>query len=464
VSPNIPPHDLDAEAAVLSALLLRPEVFDLLASRVSGADFYADANRRIFDAIVACREAGQPADIVTVAGRLRDTDRLQQVGGTPYLAQLADSTPAIAHVEAHAKIVAERARLRRVIALAQDWVAASYQPVPDVQAHLDQFETGLHEITQSSRSAAGEFAHESFAEVVEQAKRAKDAGGVSGVATGYLGLDRRLTGLHPGDLYVIAGRPGMAKTSLAIGIAANIGAAPNLVAAFFSLEMPRQQLAARLLTVDCRVDLSKLRSGQMGANEWSRLTDSAERLAPSNVWIDDTPGITLMEFRGKLRQLQAETARAGKRVAVAAIDYLQLMRGPKGTQSREQEVSELSRGLKAAAKEFGIPIIALSQLNRGCETRNANNKRPQLSDLRDSGAIEQDADAVAFLYRDEYYNPGEPGNLNPDQGIAEIIIAKQRNGPTGTERLRFAAEFTRFDNLAADYDEPPNEYGDFEEG
>src|SRR4051812_14565751 len=470
---RVPPHDLDAEAAVLSAVMLSHEAFDRVAEFLRPEYFYSGANQRVFEAVLALQEESHPIDIVTVAGWLRDKGLLQQIGGTPYLAQLTDAIPTIAHVEAHGRAVKEKWRLRRVIATCQDFAALGYGDCGEIQGFIDQAEQAIFDLARqpesSSVTSLKHAIHGAFAILSEAAKR---GGGITGMATGYVDLDRMIAGLHPGDLYVVAARPGMGKTSFALNLAAQLaeprriqreGAEPEEElgngVVFFSLEMPREQLAARLLASDARVDVSKLRSGNIGKDDWIGLTEAASRLGHLPLWLDDTPAISLLDVRARVRRLQAEAERKGsdgpkaRRVGLVVIDYLQLMSGRPGVQNREQEISELSRGLKQLAKEMGVAVIALSQLNRSVETRNTKDKRPQLSDLRESGAIEQDADTIIFVYRDDYYFPETP---EPD--VAELIIAKQRNGPTGKVKLHFNKACTRFENRAPD----TYEYDDFD--
>ncbi len=473
---RVPPHDLDAEAAVLSAVLLTAEAFDRVQETLSPEHFYAEAHRRIFEAVLDLHGSGKQVDLVTVAGWLRDRERVAQVGGMEYLAQLSDATPAVAHVEAHARIIREKWRMRQLIATCQRVAAEGYSNSEEVQAFIDSAEQAVFDIARvpegSSVVAVKDAIHGAFQILAEAAKR---GGGITGTPTGYKQLDRKIAGLHPGDLYIVAGRPGMGKTSLVLNMAVNV-AMPRRRAvddsadaygegeieeagdgvAFFSLEMPREQLAARLLAVEARVDVSRIRSGEIRREDWNKLTDAAARLGRLPIWLDDTPALTLLDLRAKIRRLQADVKRGDSpggpgKLGLVCIDYLQLMQGRRDAGSREQEISELSRGLKQLAKEMGVPVMALSQLNRSVETRTTKDKRPQLSDLRESGAIEQDADAIFFIYRDEYYFKD-----SPDRGIAEIIVAKQRNGPTGSVKVKFTSEFTRFDDLA------PDEY-DFDE-
>jgi replicative DNA helicase len=361
--------------------------------------------------------------------------------------------------------VREKWRLRQIIQTCQRFSAEGYGQCPDIQSFIDKAEQAIFDLARTAESNSvrplKEAIHSAFNIINAAAKR---GGGITGVPTGFVDLDRKCAGLHSGDLYVVAGRPGMGKTSFVLNLAANVARTrfvqgpegepveeAGWAVAFFSLEMPREQLASRLLASEARVDVSKIRSGAMQPEDWNKLTDAAARLGRLPIWLDDTPALTLLDLRAKLRRLKADVQRGSDSMAPAqglglvAIDYLQLMQGRRDAGSREQEISEMSRGLKQLAKELSVPVIALSQLNRSVETRNAKDKRPQLSDLRESGAIEQDADVIMFIYRDDYYFKD-----SPDQGIAEVIIAKQRNGPTGTVRTRFTSAYTRFDNAAED--------------
>jgi replicative DNA helicase len=466
---RVPPNELDAEAAVLSAVLLDADAFDRVQELLSPEHFYADANRRIYEAVLDLKSmSGQPVDILSVAAWLRDRNRLAQIGGTPYLAQLADATPAVAHVENHARLIREKWRLRQLISTCQRVTAEGYAGCEDVQSFIDSAEQAVFDIARvpahSNMVSAKDAIHKAFDILTETARR---GGGVTGIESGFRELDRMCSGLHRGDLYIVAGRPGMGKTSFVMNLAVNV-AAPRGAAAdespatfdapieqpgygvlFCSLEMPKEQLAARLLASEARVDMSNIRSGRIPREDWSKLTDAAARLSKLPLWIDDTPALTLLDLRAKIRRLQAEISRGDSLVkaqglGLVAVDYLQLMQGRRDAGSREQEISELSRGLKQLAKEMSVPVVALSQLNRAVETRTTKDKRPQLSDLRESGAIEQDADAIFFIYRDYYYFKENADKRH----IAEIIVAKQRNGPTGHFDTRFTEAYTRFDNLA----------------
>lgn len=453
---RVPPNSVDTEGAILGAVLLEPERFDQVAEVLSPEHFYADSNRRIWEAILALQEASKPLDIVAVAEHLRGTGRLQQVGGTPYLAQLLEQ-PAIANLRPHAEEIRAKWRLRQIISVCQKSHAEAYDAGGEVQEFLDRVESQVFEVaqndTQTDRLVR---AHEALTDAFSDLRRRAESGnGITGTPSGLAALDRRTTGQHAGDLYIVAGRPGMGKSGLALCKALH-AASQGIGALFLSLEMPRDQLAMRAAAVEGRVDVSRIRSGVLRSQDWDRLVSAGNRISGLPLWFDDTPGLTLLALRAKIRRTQTQCRDRGMKLGLVVVDYLQLMRGPK-SQSREQEVSALSRSLKEIAKEFGVAMVVLSQLNRSVETRSPKDKRPQLSDLRESGSIEQDADAVMFVYRDEYYH-----KESADQGIAEIIIAKQRNGPTGTCKVRYLAEFTRFENLPDGYEssEPRSEFDD----
>jgi replicative DNA helicase len=476
VAGRVPPHDLDAEAAVLSSVLLERDALDRVLEILKPEHFYSDANRRIYEAATQLAIAGTPIDIVSIASWLRDREWLNHIGGSSYLAQLADATPAVAHVATHAKVVYEKWRLRQLIATCQKVAAEGYGDVGTVQEFIDGAEQSIYKLARTASSSSAQPLAQVLKAAFEQITAAAERGDrITGISTGYERLDAKTAGLHDGDLTILAARPGMGKTSFVLNIAVNV-ASPRTVSSpgpgedgygydrqepgfgvcVFSLEMPREQLASRMVCTEGRVDLGKLRQGFLQPDDWRRLTESASYLSTLPIWVDDTPAISILELRAKVRRIQAEYNRSAapgqpeRRVGLVVIDYLQLMKGRDGVQSREQEISEISRGLKQLAKELRVPVIALSQLNRAVETRTTKDKRPQLSDLRESGAIEQDADTIMFIYRDEYYN-AETTNA---KGIAEIIISKQRNGPTGKVLVRFSSSYTRFDNLApGDYPE-----------
>lgn len=477
IAGRVPPHDLDAEAAVLSAILLDKQALDQVAEILKPYHFYSKANGRIYEASIELTMVGTPVDIVTVASWLRDREVLQQVGGASYLAQIADAIPAIAHVGAHARVVYEKWRVRQLIAQCQRIAAEGYGDVGLAQTFIDGAEQAVYELARSPDSTSVQPLSVVIKSAFEKITAAAERGDrITGISTGYERLDAKTAGLHDGDLMIIAARPGMGKTSFVLNLGVNV-ASPRQVAApgpgeaghgaevreepgygviVFSLEMPRDQVGTRIVCAEGRVDVGKLRRGFLQPDDWRRLTESASYLSNLPLWIDDTSAIGILELRAKVRRIQAEYNRPAtaaapeRRLGLVVIDYLQLMKGREGASSREQEISEISRGLKQLAKELMVPVIALSQLNRAVETRTTKDKRPMLSDLRESGAIEQDADTIVFIYRDDYYNP----ETTSSAGIAELIIAKQRNGPTGKVLTRFTASCTRFDNLApGDYPE-----------
>ncbi len=477
INGRVPPHDLDAEAAVLSAILLDKQALDQVAEILKPYHFYSKANGRIYEASTELTLRSTPVDIVTVASWLRDREVLQQIGGASYLAQIADAVPAVAHDTAHARVVYEKWRVRQLIAQCQRISAEGYGDVGIVQAFIDGAEQAVYELARSPESTSVQPIAAVLKTAFEKITAAAERGDrITGISTGYERLDAKTAGLHDGDLMIIAARPGMGKTSFVLNLGVNV-ASPRQIAApgpgeaghggpmreepgygviVFSLEMPREQVGTRIVCAEGRVDVGKLRRGFLQPDDWRRLTESASYLSNLPIWIDDTPAISILELRAKIRRIQAEYNRPAtdkqpeRRLGLVADDYLQLMKGRDGVASREQEISEISRGLKQLAKELMVPVIALSQLNRAVETRTTKDKRPQLSDLRESGAIEQDADTIVFIYRDDYYNP----ETTSMAGIAEIIIAKQRNGPTGKVLTRWTASCTRFDNLApGDYPE-----------
>ncbi|MBL9027014.1 MAG: replicative DNA helicase [Myxococcales bacterium] len=474
IAGRVPPHDLDAEAAVLSAILLKQDALDQIAEIIKPEHFYSEANGRIYEAAVELARQGAPIDLVQVASWLRDRERLAQIGGTAYLAQIVDATPAVAHVAAHARTVREKWRLRRLIAECQRVSAEGYGDVGEVQEFIDGAEQAIYELARTPEANNAQPINQVLRAAFEQISKAAERGDrITGISTGFSKLDEKTAGLHDGDLTIVAARPGMGKTSFVLNLAVNVASPralnvpgpadrgsekrePGFGVAVFSLEMPREQLATRMVCSEGRVDVGKLRGGALTPEDWRRLTEGASYLSMLPIWLDDTPAIGLLELRAKVRRIQAEYNRPAKdgeperRVGLVVIDYLQLMSGRPGVSSREQEISEISRGLKQLAKELRVPVIALSQLNRAVETRATKEKRPQLSDLRESGAIEQDADMIVFIYRDEYYNPEN----TESRGIAELIIAKQRNGPTGKVLTRFTSSCTRFDSLQpGDYPE-----------
>jgi replicative DNA helicase len=469
---RVPPHDLDAEAAVLSATMLDPSALDKVIE-LRPEHFYSEAHRRIYEACLELRQSGSPVDVVQVGSFLKDRQRLAQVGGMPYLGQILDSAPVVANVAAYGRIIHEKFRIRQLILACQRVSAQGYGDYGEPQAFIDGAEQAIYNIARTSSKQSVEKLIEVMKKAFAKLNDAVARGDrITGISTGFDRYDRQTAGLHEGDLTIVAARPGMGKTSFVLNLAANVAKPkhneltndptqrwdePGVGVAIFSLEMPREQLANRMVCSEAKVDVSKMRTGFLGPSDWNKLTMAASALGNLPIWIDDSPGLSLLELRAKVRRLQSEydtrddSGKKIRKLGCVIIDYLQLMKGRDGVNSREQEISEISRGLKGLAKELELPVIALSQLNRAVETRSDKSKRPMISDLRESGAIEQDADNIVFIYRDDYYNQD-----SPEQNIAELIVAKQRNGPTGTVKVRFDKQWTRFDNLAeGEYEEGP---------
>ena len=469
---RIPPHDLDAEAAVLSAVMIDPLAFDKVSELLRPEHFYSEAHRRIFEAAVELSATGKPVDVVQVATWLRDRDRLAQVGGMAYLTEVLNAAPAVANVGAYGRTIHEKWRVRQLMLACQRVMAQGYSGYGEAQVFIDSAEQAVYDIARTRESSSVQLLRDVVHETFRRIEKANARGlRITGIPTGFDRYDRITSGLHDGELTIVAARPGMGKTSLVLNMAANV-ATPQQVesardpndrweeagygVAVFSLEMPREQIANRMLCSEARVDVSKVRTGMLTPTDWSKLTQAAAHLHNLNIWVDDSPALSILELRSKVRRMQAEFDRVDaatgdkkQRIGLVVVDYLQLMRGRENAQSREQEISEISRGLKHLAKELNLPVMALSQLNRAVETRGEKSKRPQLSDLRESGAIEQDADNICFIYREDYYN-----RETVDRNVAELIIAKQRNGPTDTVKVRFEAQYTRFDNLAdGEYDD-----------
>ena len=471
IESRVPPHDLEAEAAVLSAVMVDPLALDKVCEFLKAEHFYSEAHRRTFEACVELGSEGKPIDVVQVATWLRDRDRLAQVGGVAYLTEVLNAAPAVANVAAYGKTIHEKWRVRQLILACQRVTAQGYTGYGDSQQFIDSAEQAVYEIARTRDSNSVRTLKQVMHETFDRISRANARGArITGIATGFDRYDRITSGLHDGELTIVAARPGMGKTSLVLNMAVNVASPQQLESAHdpndrweepgygvlvFSLEMPREQICNRMLCSEAKVDVSRVRTGMLAQSDWSKLTQAAAHLSGLNVWIDDSPALSILELRSKVRRLQAEFDRVApeggekkRRIGLVVVDYLQLMKGRDGAPSREQEISEISRGLKQLAKELSLPVIALSQLNRAVETRGEKSKRPQLSDLRESGAIEQDADNICFIYRDDYYN-----RETADRNVAELIVAKQRNGPTDTVRVRFDAQYTRFDNLAeGDYE------------
>lgn len=450
---RVPPQSLEAEQSVLGAILLDNHAIDRVIEILGEDDFYRESHRKIYRAMLSLTDRSEPADLVTLTEALRSRGDLESVGGSDYLIQLVDRVPTAANVASHAKIVRDRSALRRLITVATEITAAGYDAPPDVREVLDRAENAIFQISEREVKEGFqpmEALMTSTFKLIERLHENKQS--VTGVTTGFVDLDKQTAGLQPSDLIIIAARPSMGKTAFCLNIAANAAFRGDVGVAIFSLEMSAEQLAMRMLCSEAKVDLSRVRTGHLAEREFPRLAMAAGKLADSAIYIDDTPAMSVMELRAKARRLMRS---AKKKLGLVIVDYLQLMRGSDASRdSREQEISEISRSLKALAKELHLPVIALSQLNRQVESRNP--PIPRLSDLRESGAIEQDADVICFIYREDKYI--EESNR---KGVAEIIVAKQRNGPVGTVELAFREEYTCFENreMGAGMDEPSGPMG-----
>ena len=434
---RVPPNHLESERSVLGAMLRSREAALLAIENLSAEDFYDPANREIYAAMQAMASVSRPIDLITLDEELSRRGKLDVVGGAAYLIELSKSVPSAANIRAYIRIVDEKSTLRRLIAAAETILQDSYDGQKEIQEILEIAEKAIYDITM--RKGGGELQAIqpvllSTFEKIEQL--VKNKGKIEGVPTVYTELDDTLTGLHPGELILVAGRPAMGKTSIGMNFVENAAIRAGKKAAVFSLEMPPEQLAMRMLCTEARVDMQHVRRGQLEDDEWQRLCDAMVSIGPSSIYIDNTPGITVPEVRSKARRLQLEHG-----LDLIMIDYLSLMTATGKTGSRQEEVSQISRTLKGLALELGVPIIALQQLSRAPTGR--ANHRPMLSDIRESGAIEQDADVVMFIHREDYYDPE-----TPDKNIAELIIAKQRNGSLGTVKLGWKGEFTWFMDLS----------------
>jgi len=435
---RIPPHQIEAEQSLLGGILIDNEGLPSALEVLRGDEFYRDTHRIIFRAIQALFERNEPIDLVTVSDYLAEKNQLETIGGATYLASLAEMVPSATNVQTYAKIVNEKALLRRLIQAAHEIMSWCYGGGKSVEEILDVTEAAVFNITEnrlrSSYFALKDVVKKSI-EVIESFQENREM--VTGVPTHFGDLDKLTAGLQPSELIIIAGRPSMGKTALALNIARNAALKSGVPVGFFSLEMSKEQLAMRLLCSEARVDSHKIRTGFLSRQECAKMLTAAGYFMDVPLYIDDTPAISSLELRAKARRMKADRG-----LGLIVVDYLQLMRSRDGAERREQEISEISRSLKALAKELNVPVVALSQLNRKVEER--HDKRPQLSDLRESGAIEQDADVIAFIYRDEVYNP-----TTTEKNIAEVIIGKQRNGPTGNIKLQYMNSYTRFENLAS---------------
>ena len=439
---KIPPHDIDAEQAVLGSMLTDKEAVNAAIESLKEDAFYRDDNRIIFQAIVNLYSKSEPIDIITLKDELESMDKFEQVGGYEYLASLPDKVPTTANVQKYIKIVEEKSILRNLIKTANEIIELGYDPTEDVEDIMDGAEKKIFDIMQSKNQKGytpiKDVLVESFTKLEELYNRKQH---LTGVPTGFAELDYKTAGLHGSELILVAARPAMGKTAFALNLATNAALRGNAPVAIFSLEMSKDQLVNRILCSEAMVDSNKVRTGKLDEDDWVKLAGAIGPLSEAEMYIDDTPGISVMEIRTKCRKLKME-----KNIGLVVIDYLQLVQGNKRTASREQEISEISRSLKILAKEINVPVIALSQLSRAVEQR--PDHRPMLSDLRESGAIEQDADIVMFLYRDDYYN-----KESEKKDIAEVIIAKQRGGQTGTVELLWMGNYTKFVNLERRFDD-----------
>lgn len=434
---KVPPQNLEAEQSVLGSMLIEREAIGKAIEVLNEGDFYKESHGKIYSAVLDLFEKNEPIDLVTIVEELRSRGKLDQIGGASYITALINSVPTAANVEYYAKIVREKSALRDLINAATHIVAQGYESTEEVDTILDQAAQHIFDISQRRVSRGfmplKDALKDSF-EAIEELYARKEH--VTGIPTGLKEFDRLTAGLQPSDLIIVAGRPSMGKTSFALTVALHVGIQQKKPVAIFSLEMANAQLVQRMLCSEARVDAYKLRTGYLAESDWPRLTIAAGKLAEASIFIDDTPSISALELRAKARRLKSE-----HNLGLVIVDYLQLMRGRAKIENRQQEIANISSSLKALARELHTPVMALSQLSRAPEQR--SDRRPQLADLRESGAIEQDADLVAMLIREEYYN------LTPEnEGKADLIIAKQRHGPVGSFKLAFIKEYTRFEDLA----------------
>lgn len=444
-----PPHNIEAEQAVIGAVFLEPAAFSTASEVLDAEDFYRAGHQRIFQTMLTLSDKGEPIDLVTVTTHLQNTKTLEEAGGVSYLAELAGSVPTAANISYYSKIVEEKALLRRLIRTATDIVTNAFQSEDVVEDALNDAEKNILEVSNRRNSGAFKSVKDVLIEVydnIEQLHHTK--GDVTGIPTGFRDLDRITSGFQRNDLIIVAARPSVGKTAFALNIAQNVAVNTDENVAIFSLEMGADQLVSRMLCAEGNIDAQRLRTGNLQTEDWSKLTMAMGSLSNAGIFIDDSAGIRVSEIRSKCRRLKQEHG-----LGMIVIDYLQLISGSsaRSGENRQQEVSEISRSLKALARELNVPLIALSQLSRGVEQR--QDKRPMMSDLRESGSIEQDADIVGFLYRDDYYD-----QESEKQNIIEIIISKQRNGPVGNVELAFVKEYNKFvdlDHRYGDDDIPP---------
>ncbi|HQT82162.1 MAG: replicative DNA helicase [Ferrovum sp. 37-45-19] len=450
---RVPPHNIEAEQSVLGGLLLDNHAWDKIADLINESDYYREDHRKIYRAILSLVEKGKPADILTLCDELSLRGELESIGGLSYIASITQSVPSSANIRRYAEIVRERSIMRSLVQVGSDITESAFNPSGrDARALLDEAEAKVFNIAESGAKHSQGFValKVPLAQVVEQVDELYHAGNhdpVTGIPTGFVDLDEKTSGFQKGDLIIVAGRPSMGKTALALNIAGHVGIQSKLPVAVFSMEMSSNQLAMRILSFHGRLDAHQLRTGRLKEEDFRRVSRALEELHEVPIHIDETPALNPLDLRARSRRLHRQYGGLG----LIVVDYLQLMTSSSSGENRATEISEISRSLKALAKELNVPVVALSQLNRGLEQR--PNKRPVMSDLRESGAIEQDADVILFIYRDEVYNPD-----SPDKGMAEIIIGKQRNGPIGMVPLTFLGHYTRFENYASAINYQANDY------
>ncbi len=440
---RVPPHSLESEQSVVGGLLLDNQAWDKIGDVIRADDFYRYDHRVIFEHIAKLIDGSKPADVITVYESLQSSGKAEDVGGLAYLNTLATNTPSAANIRRYAEIVRDRAVLRRLITISDDIATTALNPQgKDTKTILDEAESKIFKIAEDGARGAGGFQDlqpvlSKVVERIDELYHRDSTSDITGISTGFVDLDGKTSGLQPGDLIIVAGRPSMGKTAFSLNIGEHVAVEEGHAVAVFSMEMGATQLAMRLLGSVGRLDQHRLRTGRLTDEDWPRLTYAVEKMQNAQLFIDETPALSSMEVRARCRRLARQCGQLG----LVIIDYLQLMGSSSPGENRATEISEISRSLKGLAKELNCPVIALSQLNRSLEQR--PNKRPVMSDLRESGAIEQDADVILFIYRDEVYNPD-----SPDKGTAEIIIGKQRNGPIGTVRVTFLGMYTKFENYA----------------
>lgn len=441
---RVPPQNVEAEQAVLGAVLLQAEALITAMERLRSEDFYDPSHQLIYEAMVELGEANQPIDLITLTAHLQDGQQLEEIGGVSYLSKLANAVPTAANVDYYAQIVEEKSMLRRLIRTATNIASDGYAAADDVGIMLSEAEKQILEISNRRSSSGFISIRDVLMDVFERVEHLyTNKGGTTGIPSGFIDLDKMTSGFQRNDLIIVAARPSVGKTAFALNIAQNVGVRSRETVAIFSLEMSAAQLVQRMICAESNVDAGRMRTGYLEGDDWEKLTMAIGSLSEAQIYIDDTPGITVADIRAKCRRLKKERG-----LGMILIDYLQLIQGRgKAGENRQQEVSEISRTLKQIARELEVPVIALSQLSRGVEQR--QDKRPMMSDLRESGSIEQDADIVAFLYRDDYYD-----KETEKKNIIEIIIAKQRNGPVGTVELVFLKNFNKFVSLDRSHQEP----------